>query len=40
SSKTKIEGKILQPNKRGAFNLPSSIEKDDGKWNDVQIQTT
>ncbi|CAM4792685.1 unnamed protein product [Rotaria magnacalcarata] len=40
SSKTKIEGKILQPNKRGAFNLSSSIEKDDGKWNDVQIQTT
>ncbi|CAF5214098.1 unnamed protein product, partial [Rotaria magnacalcarata] len=40
SSKTKIEGKILQPNKRGAFNFSSSIEKDDGKWNDVQIQTT
>ncbi|CAF4922128.1 unnamed protein product, partial [Rotaria socialis] len=40
SSKTNIEGKILQPNKRGAFNYLSSIEKEDGKWNDIQIQTS
>ncbi|CAF3781239.1 unnamed protein product [Rotaria socialis] len=28
SSKTNIEGKILQPNKRGAYNYSSSIEKE------------
>ncbi|CAF4585559.1 unnamed protein product, partial [Rotaria socialis] len=40
SSKTNIEGKILKPNKRGAFNFSSSVDKEDGKWNDVQIQTS
>ena len=40
SSKTNTKGKTLQPNKRGAFNYSSSIEKEDGKWNDIQIQTS
>ncbi|CAF5159997.1 unnamed protein product, partial [Rotaria magnacalcarata] len=37
SSRKNIEGKILRPNKRGAFNSSSSTDKEDGKWNDVQI---
>ncbi|CAF0940658.1 unnamed protein product [Rotaria sordida] len=40
NSKTNFEGKLLQSDKRGSFSYSGSVEKEDGRWNDVQMQTS
>ncbi|UJR15532.1 hypothetical protein I4U23_002471 [Adineta vaga] len=40
SSKTTIEGKSYRANNRGSFSYSGSVEKEDGKWNNVQLQST
>lgn len=40
SSQTNIEGKLLQSDNRGAFNYSGSVEKEDGKWNNVHIKSS
>jgi len=40
SSKTNIEGKLLQSNNRGAFSYSGSVEKEDGKWNNIELKSS
>ena len=40
SSKTNIDGKLLQNNNRGGFKYSGSVEKENGKWNNVQLQSS
>ncbi|CAF1233028.1 unnamed protein product [Adineta steineri] len=40
SSKTTIEGKSLRANNRGALSYSGTVEKEDGKWNTVQLQSS
>jgi hypothetical protein len=40
SSKTDITGKSFQSNNRGSFSYSGSVEKEDGKWNDVQVRSS
>ncbi|CAF1498906.1 unnamed protein product [Rotaria sp. Silwood1] len=40
SSKTTIEGKSLRSDNKGSFSYSGSVEKDDGRWNNIQVQTS
>jgi len=40
SSKTNIDGKLLQSNTKGSFSYSGSVEKEDGKWNNVQLKSS
>jgi hypothetical protein len=40
NSKTNIEGKSLRSDNRGAFSYSGSVDKEDGKWNDVQLKSS
>ncbi len=40
SSKTNIDGKLLQSNNKGSFSYSGSVEKEDGKWNNVQLKSS
>ncbi|CAF0741101.1 unnamed protein product [Adineta steineri] len=40
SSKTTIEGKSLQADNKRSFNYAGSVEKEDGKWNNIQLQSS
>ncbi|UJR31139.1 hypothetical protein I4U23_018646 [Adineta vaga] len=40
SSKTMMEGKSLRSDHKGSFSYSGSVEKEDGKWNDVQVKST
>ena len=40
NSKTNIDAKFLQNNNRAAFTYSGSVEKEDGRWNKVQIQSS
>ncbi len=39
SSKTNIDGKLLQSNNKGSFSYSGSVEKKDGQWNNVQVKS-
>ena len=39
SSKTTIEGKSLRSDNKRSLSYSGSVEKDDGKWNNIQVQT-
>ncbi|CAF1402787.1 unnamed protein product, partial [Rotaria sordida] len=40
SSKTMIQGKSLRSDNKGSFSYSGSVEKDDGRWNNIQVQTS
>jgi len=40
SSKTNIDGKLFQSNNKGSFTYSGSVEKEDGKWNNVQVKSS
>jgi hypothetical protein len=40
SSNTNIEGKLLQSDNRGSFSYSGSVEKEDGKWNNVELKSS
>jgi len=40
NSKTNIEGKLLQTGNQGSFSYSGSAEKEDGKWNNVQLKSS
>jgi hypothetical protein len=40
SSKTMIEGKSLRADNKGSFSYSGSVEKEDGKWNNVQVKSS
>jgi len=40
SSKTIIEGKSLRSDNKGSFSYSGSVDKEDGKWNNVQVRSS
>ncbi|CAF3221829.1 unnamed protein product [Rotaria sp. Silwood2] len=40
TSKTTIEGKSLRSDNKGSFSYSGSVEKDDGRWNNIQVKTS
>ncbi|CAF1692008.1 unnamed protein product, partial [Adineta ricciae] len=40
SSKTTIEGKSLRPDNKASFSYSGSVDKEDGKWNNVQVKSS
>ena len=40
SSKTTIDGKSLRSDNKGSFSYSGSVEKEDGRWNNIQVQTS
>jgi hypothetical protein len=40
NSQTNIEGRSLRSDNRGSFSYSGSAEKEDGKWNDIDLKTS
>jgi hypothetical protein len=40
NSKTMIDAKSLRSDSKGAFSYAGSVDKDDGKWNNIQVQSS